>query len=442
VAPHPRRRMHLAGFLIAGNCAHSHALWRHPRSGRDFLAAAHYQTVARSLERGLFDLVFFADRLAMSSRYGGSIEVGARHGDQDATRLDPLPVLGAMAAVTSRIGLGATRSTTYARPYSLAREFATLDHLSGGRAAWNVVTSVNQGEADNFGLESHLGHDERYDAADEFMELVSALWGSWAPDALVLDRERGVYADPARIRAVDHAGRFFRCRGPLNIPRTPQGRPVIIQAGSSARGQDFAARWAEVVFSIQPDPDRMRRFRDDLRARAERQGRDPSAVKVLTAVMPFVAASRAEAEERREEHNALVHPLVGLSTLSSHMNADFAGLPLDAPVADLKVEGMRGLFEVVRHLSGQGMTLAEVGRRYGESVLVPQLAGTPGDVADRLEALFAAGACDGFVVTPAHLPHGFDDFAAGVVPELQRRGLFRERYEGTTLREHLLDERA
>ncbi len=433
------RRMHLAGFLIAGNCAHSHALWRHPRGGRDFLGAAHYQTVARSLERGLFDLVFFADRLAMSSRYGGSIEVGARHGDQDATRLDPLPVLGVMAAVTSRIGLGATRSTTYARPYSLAREFATLDHLSGGRAAWNVVTSVNQGEADNFGLESHLGHDERYDAADEFTELAFALWESWEADALVLDRERGVYADPARIRTVDHEGRFFRCRGPLNIPRPPQGRPVIIQAGSSARGQDFAARWAEVVFSIQPDRERMRRFREDLRSRAERQGRDPSGIKVLTAVMPFVAASRAEAEERREEHNAFVHPLVGLSTLSSHMNLDFSRLPPDAPVADLKVEGMRGLFEVVRHLSGQGMTLAEVGHRYGESVLVPQLAGTPGDVADRLEDLFAAGACDGLVVTPAHLPHGFDDFVAGVVPELQRRGLFRERYEGAALREHLTD---
>lgn len=237
-----RRRIHLAGFLIAGNGAHSHALWRHPLTETGFLTAPYYQEIARSLERGLFDLVFFADRLAMSNRYGGSIEVGARYGDQDATRLDPLPVLGVMAGATSRIGLGATRSTTYARPYSLAREFATLDHLSAGRAAWNVVTSVNQGEADNFGVENRLGHDERYDAADEFMELAFALWGSWAPDALVLDREAGIYADPAKIRPVDFAGRHFRSRGPLNIPRPPQGRPVIIQAGSSARGQDFAAK--------------------------------------------------------------------------------------------------------------------------------------------------------------------------------------------------------
>jgi alkanesulfonate monooxygenase SsuD/methylene tetrahydromethanopterin reductase-like flavin-dependent oxidoreductase (luciferase family) len=193
------------------------------------------------------------------------------------------------------------------------------------------------------------------------------------------------------------------------------------------------------VFSIQPDPDRMRRFRDDLGERAARQGRDPSAVKVLTAVMPFVAASRAEAEERRAEHNALVDPLVGLSTLSSHMNLDFSRLPPDVPVSELQVEGMRGLFEVVRHLSSQGMTLAEVGRRYGESVLVPQVAGTPADVADHLQALFEAGACDGFVVTPAHLPHGFDEFVDTVVPELRRRGLFRAAYEGATLREHLLD---
>ncbi|MGE3295164.1 MAG: NtaA/DmoA family FMN-dependent monooxygenase, partial [Geminicoccaceae bacterium] len=302
-----------------------------------------------------------------------------------------------------------------------------------------VVTSVNQGEADNFGLTRHLGHDERYDAADEFLELTCALWDSWEPGALVLDREAGLYADPARIRRVDHEGRFFHSRGPLNIPRSPQGRPVIIQAGSSARGQDFAARWAEIVFSIQPDLPRMRRFYTDLKERAVRQGREASAVKVLTAVMPFVAASRAEAEAQRDAHNALIHPEVGLSTLSSHMNFDFAKLPLDAPVAELQVEGMQGLFAVVRQLSAEGLTLREVGRRYGESVMVPQLVGSPGEIAEQLQELFAAEACDGFVVTPAHLPHGFDAFVDLVVPELQARGLFRERYRGSTLREQLVD---
>ncbi len=434
------RQIHLAAFLIAGNGAHSHALWRHPETQPGgFLSAGYYQEVARSVERGLFDLLFLADRLAMSTRYGGSIEAGARHGDQDATRLDPIPVLTMMAAVTSRLGLGATRSTTYADPYSLARAFATLDHLSGGRAAWNVVTSVNKGEAENFGLESHLAHDERYDMADEFMEVAFGLWDSWAPDALVLDRERGVYADPSRIRELNHRGRHYRSRGPLNIPRSPQGRPVVIQAGSSGRGQEFAARWAEVVFAIQPDAERMRRFRVDLHDKAEQQGRGDAPPKVLAGMMPFVGRSRAEAEELRERHNALVDPTVGLSTLSSHTDFDFSTLPADQPVGELEVGGMQGLFALVRSLSREGLTLAEIGRRYGASVLLPQLAGTAAEVADVLQSWFEAEACDGFVVSPAHLPRGFDAFVDGVVPELQRRGLFRQAYTGATLREHLRD---
>jgi FMN-dependent oxidoreductase (nitrilotriacetate monooxygenase family) len=435
-----KRNFHLAGFLIAGNCAHSHALWRHPESApRGFLTAGYYRTVAQTLERGCFDLVFFADRLAMSTRYGGDHRFGAQYGDQDATRLDPIPVLGIMAAATHHIGLGATRSTTYEHPYSLARSFATLDHLSDGRAAWNVVTSVNQGEAENFGLQSTLDHDRRYDRADEFLELAFSLWDSWQPNALILDKARGVYADPGRIRSVAHAGDWFRVQGPLNIPRSPQGRPVIIQAGSSNRGQDFAARWAEVVFSIQPDLARMKRFHDDLKDRLPRFGRNPDDVKVLTAVMPFVAHSRAEAEEKRDQHNGLVDPLVGLSTLSSHMNVDFSQFPLDAPIADIEVEGMQGLFKLVRELSAEkSLTLADVGRLYGTGVLVPQIAGTPGDVADWLQNVFEQRGADGFVVTPAHLPNGFYDFVELAVPELQRRGLFRRYYRGRRLRHHLV----
>jgi FMN-dependent oxidoreductase (nitrilotriacetate monooxygenase family) len=430
--------MHLAAFLIAGNCAHSHALWRHPDTpDAGFLTAGYYQEIARSLERGCFDLVFFADRVAMSTRFGNSIEAGARYGDQDATRLDPLLVLPMMAGVTRHLGLGATRSTTYNEPYNVARSFTTLDHLSGGRAAWNVVTSVNRGEAQNFGRAQHLEHHERYDVADEFMEVVCGLWDGWDRDALVLDRARGIYADPGRIRELNHQGRHFRVRGPLNIPRSPQGRPVIIQAGSSPRGQDFAARWSEVVFGLQPDETGIRRFYTDLLARAEQQGRGASPPKVLTAVMPFVGRTRDEAEDQRLAHNALVDPLVGLSTLSSHTDFDFALLPLDQPVTQTEVPGMQGAFRLVRQLSADGLTLAEIGRQYGASVLVPQIVGTGADVADALESLFVGGACDGFVISPAHLPHGFDDFVAHVVPELQRRGLFRESYSGNTLREHL-----
>lgn len=433
-----QRRMHLAAFLIAGPCGHSHALWRHPESEpAGFLKPGYYQGIARAVERGLFDLLFFADRLAMSTRYGGGIDTGARCGDQDATRLDPLPVLAMMAAVTRHVGLGATRSTTYSDPYGLARAFATLDHLSGGRAAWNVVTSVNRGEAENFGAASHPGHDERYDRADEFMEVAFGLWGSWSPEALLLDRKRGLYADPAGIRELRHEGRHYRVRGPLNIPRSPQGRPVVIQAGASARGLGFAARWAELVFAIQPDAAGMRRFTADLRERAERQGRGERPPKALMAVMPFVGRSREEARELRHRHNELVSPLAGLSTLASHTDLDLAELPLDAPLEEREVGGMQGAFRLARQLSLEGLTLAEIGRRYGQSVLAPQLAGTAADIADELAALFEAGAADGFVISPAHLPRGFDAFVDGVVPELQRRGLFRDRYRGRTLRDHL-----
>jgi FMN-dependent oxidoreductase (nitrilotriacetate monooxygenase family) len=253
--------MHLCGFLIAGPVVHSHAIWRNPEHPTDFLSLAHYVEIAKLLERGKFDFLFFADRLAIADRYGASHRTGIRYGDQDATRMDPIPVLGALAAVTTRIGLGATRSTTYDAPYNIAREFATLDHISAGRAAWNVVTSMNDGEALNFGDVPHLGHDERYDRADEFMEVAFGLWDTWEEGALVLDRAKGIYADPDKVHYLNHRGRWSQSRGPLNIPRSPQGRPVVIQAGSSGRGKAFAARWSEVIFALQPSVERMRKFK-------------------------------------------------------------------------------------------------------------------------------------------------------------------------------------
>ena len=435
------RQIHLAAFLIAGNGAHSHALWRHPQTRLGgFLEPDYYVEIARTLERGKFDLAFFADRLAMSDRFGDSLEVGARYGDQDATRLDPTLVIALMAGATRHLGLGATRSTTYHHPYNIARTFATLDHLSRGRVAWNVVTSVNEGEARNHGLESHLEHDARYDAADEFMRATFHLWNSWEPDALVLDRVNGIYADPDKIHRADYNGEVYRTRGPLNVPRSPQGRPVIIQAGASSRGKEFAAKWAEVIFAVQPNPQALKRFYTDIKQVVLQSGRREEEVKILAGVMPFVGRSRAEGQDKLAEHNDLVHPLVGLSTMSSHMNFDFSQLPLDAPLADLQVQGMQGMLAAVKSLSPDGsMTLREIGRRYGQSVVVPQIAGTAAEVADELESLFAERACDGFMVSPGHLPHGFDDFVEHVVPELQRRSLFRAEYRGRTLREHLRD---
>ena len=434
-APH----LHLAAFLIAGNGAHSHALWRHPKSQLGgFLDPDYWIKIAATLERGFFDIAFFADRLAMSDRYGGALETGARYGDQDATRLDPIPVLSLLAGTTRHIGLAATRSTTYHHPFHIARTFATLDHLSRGRAAWNVVTSVNEGEARNHGLDRHLEHDARYDSAEEFMQTTFGLWDSWEPDALVLDREQGIYADPARIHRLGFEGKTYRSYGPLNVPRSPQGHPVIIQAGASARGKAFAGKWAEVIFVVQPTLEGMQRSYRDIKEEAQRAGRRPEEVTVLVAVMPFVGRTSAEAREQLEEHNELVHPLVGLSTMSSHMNFDFSTLPLDAPLEDIQVQGMQGMLSAVRNLEGgSAVTLREIGKRYGQSVVVPQVAGTADEVADRLEHWFKQGACDGFMVSPAHLPHGFDDFVTLVVPELQHRGLFRTAYTGSTLRENL-----
>ena len=429
------KKMHLAGFLIAGPVAHSHALWRNPDHDVPFLSAAYYIEVARILERGLFDLIFFADRLAIADRFGHDKAVGIRHGDQDSTRMDPMPILGALAATTSHIGLGATRSTTYDQPYHIAREFRTLDHLSNGRAAWNVVTSMNDGEAMNFGIESHLSHDARYDRADEFMELTFKLWDSWDPDALILDRVRGIYADPDKVHYVKHSGAYFKSRGPLNIPAGPQGRPVIIQAGASDRGRTFAAKWAEVIFNISPTREHMRRFSAGVRDDIARLGRPEGACKVLVAVMPFVGASEAEAIEKRDVANALVEPLAGLSTLSAHSNFDLGELDLDAPVDQLRSSGTQSLIAMASRIAKDaGMTLRDIGRRYGEGILVPQLCGTPAQIADHLTDIFTSGDADGFVISPALLPDSFAEFVDHVVPELQKRGVFRHDYRGPTLR--------
>jgi FMN-dependent oxidoreductase (nitrilotriacetate monooxygenase family) len=418
--------------------AHSHALWRDPQTPFDPLDPDAYRSIAVTLERGKFDFLFFADRLAVSDKYGGDHTVGLRYGDQDATRLDPVAILAMLAATTTRIGLGATRSTTYDQPYHVAREFATLDHLSRGRAAWNVVTSMNDAEARNFGIDEHLEHDLRYDRADEFVEIARALWDSWDPDALVLDRVHGIYADPTRVRSIDYAGRWFSSRGPLNIPRTPQGRPIVIQAGSSGRGMRFAARWADVVFTIQATHAEMRAFSSALKMQVSTFGREPGDLKVLTAIMPFVGTTTAEAVAKRDAHNALISPLVGLSTLANHMNDDLSKYDVDGSAREIKASGTQGMFAAVaRAAAKEDLTLSDVGTLYGRSVLVPQIAGTAAEIADEMESIVASGGADGFVISPASLPRAFEEFVDAVVPELQRRGSFRRDYAGTRLRDHL-----
>ncbi|MFF0501483.1 LLM class flavin-dependent oxidoreductase [Nocardia aobensis] len=432
------RALHLAGFLIASHVTHSHAAWRHPGSETDYLGPGYYRRVAQTLERGKFDFLFFADLLATPVRYGDDIRVPLRSGTQASATIDPALVAAGLANVTDRIGLAITKSTTYFHPYEVARIFGTLDHLSGGRAAWNVVTSLNQAEAQNFGLDNHLGHDERYERAQEFLEVAYRLWGSWEPDALVQDKATGVFADPDKVHVVDHAGTWFKTRGPLTVPHSPQSRPVIIQAGSSPVGRDFAARWAEAVFEIDPTPEGRRAYYDDLKSRASDFGRNPDDIKIFPSFVPFVGETESIAREKQAFHNELADPVSGLITLSVHTDHDFSRYDLDAPIEDVVVPGTQGLFDVARRLSVRdNLTLRDIGRLYAQGVLLPQFVGTPEQIADQIEEGFHGGEADGYILSAAQAPGTFNDFVDLVVPELQRRGLFRTDYTGTTLRDHL-----
>ncbi len=431
--------MSLVAFMQAGNVTVYSGSWRHPATEHGFLDQRYYQKLGRILEDGCFDMMFFDDRLAMPGIYGGSVADAVRLGARPV-KLDLSVVLGLIAGVTRSIGLGATYSTTYYSPFHVARTFATLDHLTGGRAAWNVVTSVNDGEAQNFGADIHLDHDARYDRADEFLEATTALWDSWDDDALVLDRAGGTFADPDKVRPVDHHGDFFDVRGPLTVPRGPQGRPVLLQAGSSGRGRDFAARWAELIFTGDPGIEIARAHYEDQKARIADGGRDP-AVRMLPMAYTVVGESRAHAEEREALFlHDLVDPTASLALLSELMNHDFSTMALDDPITDELVEsvsGIRGLVQNLRQHIGEKVTLRDLAGHRATLLQGPRFVGTGAEVADQMEEWFTSGACDGFVVAATHTPGAYEDVARLVVPELQRRGLFRTAYEGCTLRDHL-----
>ena len=435
-----KRQMSLVGFMQAGNVTVYAGSWRHPATEHGFLDQRYYQKLGRTLEDGCFDLMFFDDRLAMPGIYGGSVADAVRLGARPV-KLDLSIVLGLVAGATQHIGLGATYSTTYYSPFHVARTFATLDHLSSGRAAWNVVTSVNDSEAQNYGVELHLGHDARYDRADEFLEATTGLWDTWADDALVLDRVGGTFADPSKVRELNHAGEYFRVRGPLTVPRSPQGRPVLLQAGSSGRGRDFAARWAELVFTGDPNIDIARAHYKDQKDRIAELGRDPGTVRMCPMTYTVVGESRAHAEEREQVFlNELVDPTASLALLSELMNYDFSGMELDAPITDelvQSVSGIHGLVQNLRQHIGETVTLGDLAGHRATLLQGPRFVGTATDVADQMEEWFDSNACDGFVIAATHVPGAYEDIVRLVVPELQRRGVFRERYTGATLRDHL-----
>jgi FMN-dependent oxidoreductase (nitrilotriacetate monooxygenase family) len=435
------RQMALVGFMQAGNATVYAGSWRHPATEHGFLTAGYYAKLARTLEQGCFDLMFFDDRLAMPGIYGGSVAEAVRTGARPV-KLDLSVVLGVAAAVTEHLGLGATYSTTYYTPFHVARTFATLDHLSGGRAAWNVVTSVNDSEAQNYGLREVIPHDTRYDRADEFLEATTGLWDSWEDDALVLDRDTPLFADPDKVHELGHEGEWFSVRGPLTVPRCPQGRPVLLQAGSSGRGREFAARWAELIFTGDPDLDIARAHYKDQKERLAAGGRDPDSVRMLPMAYTVVGESTAHAEEREQLFlNDLVDPVASLTLLSELMNYDFSGLALDTPITDeliASVSGIRGLVQNIRtHLGGDSVTLGDLAGHRATLLQGPRFVGTGPEVADQMEAWFQGGACDGFVIAATHSPGAYEDVVRQVVPELQRRGLFRREYAGHTLRDHL-----
>ncbi|MBS0560343.1 MAG: LLM class flavin-dependent oxidoreductase [Proteobacteria bacterium] len=434
------RRMHLVGYLIAGPTWHHHGSWRQDASDAvDALDPARYEHLAKVMEAAKFDGLFFVDTLMLTEFYQGSHAEVVRNGGQ-IYMLEPMQLLAAMARVTSRIGLSATMSTAFAHPFQIARAFATLDHISKGRAAWNIVTSTTTREAQNFGLASLPSPTERYDHADEVVEACCRLWECWEADAIVYDRERGIYADPAKVHRADYEGRWVRTRGPLPTPRSPQGRPVFMQAGSSDRGRDFAARWAEVVFTLQHSKQDMQRFCADMKSRVAAAGRRPEQCAVLPAIDVILGETQEIARERADYIASLVNPEFGIAEISNALGVDLPPDAFDRPVDELSLkEGARGMLDVILQASKPGtpLTIREAARRYGNTRMNPQIVGTPKMVADYMQDLFESGCCDGFVLCPAVSPEGYVQFCRSVVPELQRRGIFRKDYAGRTFRENL-----
>jgi FMN-dependent oxidoreductase (nitrilotriacetate monooxygenase family) len=422
------RQLHLNAFIMANG--HHEAAWRHPTVDPSAaLSLRHYVRVARTAERGKLDSIFLADGVALHGN--------VRHNTHSA--FEPLTLLSALAASTDHVGLIATASTTYNHPYALARAFASLDHLSGGRAGWNIVTSAGQDEARNFGLDGRPDHEARYARATEFVEVTKALWDSFDETAIVADKASGIYADTDLISPIDHHGNHFDVRGPLNIRRPVQGYPLLVQAGSSETGKEYAAQFAEAVFTAQQTLEDGQAFYADLKRRLAAHGRHPDELLVLPGISPVIGRTEREAKEQEAELTSLINPAYGLAQLSAMLDTDLSGHDLDGPLPALaaSTEGNQSRFALVTELAQrERLTIRQLIQRLAGGRGHRVFAGTPTQIADELQQWFEDGAADGFNVMPPTLPGGLDDFVDLVVPELQRRGLFRTEYTGTTLRDH------
>jgi FMN-dependent oxidoreductase (nitrilotriacetate monooxygenase family) len=428
-----KRQLHLNLFIHSRG--HHEASWRHPdASTLPLTDIRYYVDLAQRAEAALFDSIFLADQLALSD----DLSQAAR------TWLEPVTVLTAQAVATERIGLIGTCSTTYTEPFNLARQFGSLDHISNGRAGWNIVTSWLAAAAANYGGEGQLSHDERYARGEEYMEVVKALWDSWAEDAVIDDRAAGgIYANTRRIRPINHKGAHYQVAGPLNMPRTPQGRPVLVQAGSSDTGRRFAARHAEAVFTAHLEKATAQAFYTDLKALTAAEGRSAEQVLILPGLSPMIASTESEAQRLARELDALTDPEVGRKRLAGRFGHDLSHLPLDRPLVPedfpppSAVESARSRAEVILGLvRREKPTLRQLLATFAGARGHFTFAGTPKQVADLIEDWFTDGAADGFNIMPPLLPSMLDVFGREVVPLLQQRGLFRTAYTGKTLREH------
>jgi len=413
------------------------AAWRHPDVPADgTLRFDHYRRSALAAERGKCDLVFFADGIGIRERDvpRGSL---ARSG-YEIVEMEPMTLLPALAVVTERIGLVSTASTTYNEPFHIARKFATLDLISNGRAGWNVVTSWSEAEAKNFNREEHVDYATRYARAAEFVEVVKGLWDSWEEDAFALDKRSGQFFDETKMHILDHKGTYFSVRGPLNVGCLPQVHPIVVQAGASEQGRELAAATADIVYAVHPSLEAAQAFYADLKRRLARYERSDEDLKILPALRPVVGKTTQEARAKYDQLQRLLDPLVGLGRLSQTFG-DLSGYPLDGPLPldKLGPAELRSISaELLARVRRQNPTIRELYQQVagmGGFCLI----GTAADIADVMQQWFENDACDGFNITPTHLPGGCEDFVEMVTPELQRRGLFRTEYKGRTLRENL-----
>lgn len=421
----------LNAFIYPGG--HHEAAWRHPQSEPHRVTDIRlYQDIARRAEAAKLDAIFFADAPVLD----GNIRYSAKH------RLEPITMLAALAAVTEKIGFIATASTTYYEPYNLARLFASVDHISGGRVGWNIVTTSVDTAAANFNRDKHPPHADRYRQAEEFVDVVTKLWDSWEDDAIVADKESGLFADTDRIHPANHEGEFYRVRGALNVSRSPQGRPIYVQAGSSEEGRGFAARYAEAIFTAHQTIESAKAFYSDIKRRTAAAGRNPAHVRILPGISPFIAGTETDAKKLEAEFNDLIQPAFSLTQLNRITGIDLGNADLDKPLPREAVEATRGRADSSRHqlvldvIDRENPTIRQLLHRLAGGRGHKVIAGTPEQVADWIETWFREGAADGFNIMPPWLTGGFDIFIDEVVPLLRKRGLFREDYSGDTLRDH------